>query len=140
MSGMPTRSPGQPLRRDAKVLVQEAKARITGMPVREAGGLLGDPRYLLVDIREPRERQGEGGIPGAFPAPRGMLEFWVDPNSPYYKPALDDGRILVLFCASGWRSALATAALLDMGRDDVVHLEGGFRAWQCAGLPVEQIT
>lgn len=66
-----------------------------------------------------------------------MLEFWVDPASPYYKPALDDGRKLILYCGSAWRSALATAALNDMGRADVAHLEGGFTAWEKAGLPVE---
>jgi rhodanese-related sulfurtransferase len=66
-----------------------------------------------------------------------MLEFWVDPESPYYKPELDDGRTLVLYCGSAWRSALAGAALRDMGRDDVMHMAGGFSAWKAAGLPIE---
>lgn len=137
---MSTRAPGQPLRRSAKVLVQEAKSRITTASVREAADFLDDPAYLLVDIREQREREREGTIPGAFATPRGMLEFWVDPESPYYKPALDNGRTLVLYCASAWRSALAAAALVDMGRDDVIHLEGGFKAWRGAGLPTAPVT
>lgn len=93
----------------------------------------------MVDIRDPRELEREGTLPGAFRAPRGMLEFWVDPQSPYFKPALDDGRELILVCGSAWRSALAAAALLDMGRTDVSHLEGGFTAWKAAGLPVEAV-
>jgi len=69
-----------------------------------------------------------------------MLEFWVDPESPYYKSALDDGRTLILYCGSAWRSALSTASLHEMGRTDVVHLEGGFSAWQKAGLPTEDYS
>ena len=71
----------------------------------QVADLLGYPAYLVVDIREPRELEREGMIPGAYRAPRWMLEFWVDPQSPYYKPALDDGRTLVLYCGSAWRSA-----------------------------------
>ena len=92
---------------------------------------------LFVDIREPQEWAREGILPGAYRAPRGMLEFWVDPASPYYRPALDDGRRLVLYCGSAWRSALAAAALRQMGRDDVTHVAGGFAAWRAAGYPIE---
>jgi rhodanese-related sulfurtransferase len=131
------RYPGEPLSRSSKDLVEEASARVTALPPRQVADLLGDPAYLVVDIREPRELERQGALPGAYRAPRGMLEFWVDPQSPYYRPALDDGRTLVLYCGSAWRSALAAAALQDMGREDVVHLEGGFGAWQAEGLPVE---
>jgi rhodanese-related sulfurtransferase len=131
------RNPGEPLLRSSKDLVEEASTRVTALPPRQVADLLGDPAYLVVDIREPRELEREGALPGAYRAPRGMLEFWVDPQSPYYRPALDDGRTLVLYCGSAWRSALAAAALQEMGREDVVHLEGGFGAWKAEGLPVE---
>lgn len=133
-----TRQPGEPLRRSAAQLVEEADQKVTAIAVEEATTLLDHPDWLIVDIRDPREIAKLGTIPGAFRAPRGMLEFWVDPLSPYYKPALDDGRRLLLYCGSGWRSALAAAALQDMGRDDVAHLAGGFTAWQEAGYAVEQ--
>lgn len=131
-----TRQPGTPLPRNAKTLVAEAEARIETVPVADADRLLTDPSVLFVDLRDPRELEREGMIPGAFRAPRGMLEFWVDPESPYYKPALDTGRTLVLYCASGWRSALSASALLAMGFDGVAHLGGGFTAWKRAGHPV----
>lgn len=133
-----TRQPGEPLRRSAAQLVEEADRKVTAIAVEEAQTLLDHPDWLIVDIRDPREIAKLGTIPGAFRAPRGMLEFWVDPLSPYYKPALDDGRRLLLYCGSGWRSALAAAALQEMGRDDVAHLAGGFTAWQEAGYAVEQ--
>lgn len=132
------RQPGEPLRRSAAQLVEEADQKVTAITVDDALALLDHPDWLVVDIRDPREIAKLGTIPGAFRAPRGMLEFWVDPLSPYYKPALDDGRRLLLYCGSGWRSALAAAALQDMGRDDVAHLAGGFTAWQEAGYAVEQ--
>ena len=106
----------------------------------EAVALLGDDGVLFVDIREPAELERLGTIPGAYRAPRGMLEFWVDPASPYYREALDDGRRLLLFCGSAWRSALAAEALHRMGREDVTHVAGGFSAWAKAGHPVEAFT
>lgn len=137
---MSSRTPGQPLARSARSLVEEAAARVPALSPEQVHALLDDPGYLVVDIRDPREWERLGTLPGAHRAPRGMLEFWVDPESPYYKPALDDGRALILYCGSAWRSALAAATLRDMGRDDVVHLEGGFSAWTKAGLPVEQVS
>lgn len=137
---MPKRRPGEPLACNAKTLVAQANSRIATLPVNRVAELIDDPGYLIVDIRDPRELEREGTLPGAFRAPRGMLEFWVDPESPYYRPALDDGRVLVLYCGGAWRSALAAAALADMGRDDVFHLEGGFAAWKEAGLPIEPVT
>lgn len=135
---MPPRQPGEPLARSSRDLVAAANARVRSRSPHEVAALLQDPSVLVVDIRDPRELAREGLIPGAFRAPRGMLEFWVDPQSPYYKSALDDGRTLILYCGGAWRSALAAAALTDMGRDDVEHLEGGFTAWKAAGLPVDQ--
>lgn len=132
-----TRTPGTPLARNAAALVAEATASIDNVEVSDAAARLGDEDVLFVDIRDPRELEREGTIPGAFRAPRGMLEFWVDPESPYYRPALDDGRRLVLFCQSGWRSALTAKALQDMGFDAVAHLDGGFAGWKAAGHPVE---
>lgn len=135
-----TRRPGEPLARSSRHLVEEADARVRSLTVEEVADLLEDPGHLVVDIRDPRELEKLGTIPGAFRAPRGMLEFWVDPQSPYYKPALDDGRTLILYCGSAWRSALAAAALTDMGRADVAHLAGGFTAWTKAGMPVEHVA
>lgn len=137
------REPGAPLAKPSASLVDAARAEIRNIPVAEAVGLLDDDRYHFVDIRDPRELTRGGMIPGASKAPRGMLEFWVDPESPYYKPHLDDGRTLVLYCGSGWRSALTAKALQDMGFDAVAHLEGGFSAWQHAAhevVPVESRT
>ncbi len=127
-----------PLRKNHRQLLDEATAKITTLTVDQARARLDDPHVLFVDIRDPRELDREGQIPGAFHATRGMLEFWVDPDSPYFKPQLGEGRELVLYCQSGWRSALATATLVDMGRDGVAHVEGGFTAWKTAGLPVSE--
>ena len=132
-----TRVPGSPLVLPVAELVARANAVVPPLTINEAHSLLDDESTLFVDIREPQEWAREGIIPGAHRAPRGMLEFWIDPASPYYRPALDDGRRLVLYCGSAWRSALAAAALTQMGRDDVTHVAGGFTAWRAAGHPVE---
>jgi rhodanese-related sulfurtransferase len=96
-----------------------------------------DPRLQLVDIRDVRELEREGTIPGALHAPRGMLEFWVDPESPYFKSAFaDESKEFVLFCGGGWRSALAAKTLQDMGMQQVAHMDGGFAAWKSAGAPI----
>ena len=133
------REPGSPLTRPSADLVAEARASIENIEVADAAALLERDDVLFVDIRDPRELARLGTIPGAFRAPRGMLEFWVDPASPYYKPALDSGQKLVLFCGSGWRSALTAKTLQEMGFDNIAHLDGGFTAWQEAGQPVEQL-
>ncbi len=135
-----TRQPGAPLARSSATLVAEAREVIESIDPADAAALLGDPGVLFVDIRDPRELARTGTVPGAFRAPRGMLEFWVDPESPYYKAALDDGRRLVLFCQSGWRSALTAKTLQDMGFGPVAHLDGGFGAWVAAGHPVEHLA
>jgi rhodanese-related sulfurtransferase len=102
----------------------------------EAKKLLQDDGVQFVDIRDVRELERDGMIPGACHAPRGMIEFWVDPNSPSYKDVFGSGKKFILYCASAWRSALATKALNDMGLKPVAHLEGGFSAWKNAGAPV----
>ncbi|MGO4956665.1 rhodanese-like domain-containing protein [Luteococcus sp. Sow4_B9] len=130
------RTPGSPLALSARALVERAEATIETLDAQQVQDMLDDPQVLLVDIRDVRELERDGMIPGARHAPRGMLEFWICPESPYYKPDLDDGRKLVLYCGSGWRSALSAATLREMGRDDVAHLGGGFSGWKKAGLPV----
>jgi rhodanese-related sulfurtransferase len=94
----------------------------------------------VVDIRDVRELEREGTVPGALHAPRGMLEFWVDPESPYYKPVFgDESKEFVLFCGAGWRSALATQALKNMGMTNVAHIDGGYAAWLKASAPTETL-
>jgi rhodanese-related sulfurtransferase len=110
---------------------------IETIPLNQAQELLQDSNTVFVDIRDIRELEREGMIPGAMHAPRGMLEFWVDPESPYYKAIFGEGKCLILYCASAWRSALATKTLQDMGLPHVCHLEGGFGAWKQANLPIE---
>jgi 2-methylaconitate isomerase len=125
-----------PLTKTAKQLVSSATARITSLTPQQAAAKLGAPDVLFVDIRDARELDREGMIPGAFHAPRGMLEFWVDPDSPYYKPVFTEDKLWVLYCQSAWRSALATAALQDMGLTNVAQVAGGFSAWKQADQPM----
>ncbi len=125
------------LRKGVKQLVDEASAEITTVPTKEAMALLGSPDVVFVDIRDVRELERDGTLPGAFHAPRGMLEFWVDPDSPYYKPIFGEGKRYLFYCASAWRSALATKAVQDMGLANVAHIQGGFSAWKAAGGPIE---
>jgi len=119
-------------------LITSAMAQIETVPLEEAQQLLGDPNTIFVDIRDVRELEREGMIPNALHAPRGMLEFWVDPDSPYFKPIFGEGKRLILYCASAWRSALATETLQKMGVPGVCHLEGGFTAWKKADLPTQE--
>ena len=119
-------------------LIAQAMATIETLPLNQAQQLLDESNTVFVDIRDVRELEREGMIPGAFHAPRGMLEFWVDPDSPYYKPIFGEGKRLILYCASAWRSALATEQLQKMGIPGVCHLEGGFTAWKKAELPVTE--
>jgi rhodanese-related sulfurtransferase len=126
-----------PLTKGYKQLLDEAYGQIETVPINDALALLGDDGVQFVDIRDVREVHRTGTIPGAFHAPRGMLEFWVDPESPYYKDVFGSGKKFVFFCASAWRSALATKALQDMGLGPVAHLEGGFTKWKDSGAPVQ---
>lgn len=124
------------MKKTVKSMVQEAMDVITTYSIEDAQALHGMDDVQFVDLRDVRELERDGVIPGAFHAPRGMLEFWACADSPYHKPVFSSGRKLVLFCAAGWRSALATKTLQDMGFDDVGHIEGGFDAWKKAGAPV----
>ena len=125
-----------PITKGCKELVEEARRKIRTISIEEALRKNGDPGVVFVDLRDVRELEREGMVPGAFHAPRGMLEFWVDPASPYYKDIFGSGKEFVFYCASGWRSALATAAVQEMGLAPVCHIEGGFGAWKKAGGPV----
>ena len=126
------------MHKTVKSMVDEAMECITTFSVEEAQDLHGRDDVQFIDIRDVRELEREGVIPGAFHAPRGMLEFWVDPESPYFKPVFAPGKRFVLFCAAGWRSALATRTLQDMGLPAVGHVDGGFTAWKAAGAPVSE--
>jgi rhodanese-related sulfurtransferase len=120
-----------------KALVDAAEREIETLPAEQAIKLAGNDGVVLVDIRDIRELQREGKVPGAVHCPRGMLEFWIDPASPYHKPAFAQDKKFVFFCAAGMRSALATQTAQRMGLKPVAHIAGGFGAWKAAGGPVE---
>jgi rhodanese-related sulfurtransferase len=120
----------------AAEMVAKARARIREIETPDAIAMLDDPDVVIVDIRDVRERQRSGYIPGSFHAPRGMLEFWIDPESPYFKEIFGQDKRFVFHCASGWRSALSVATLQDMGFD-AAHLKEGFSTWEKQGGPVE---
>ena len=124
-----------PITRGVRQLVAEADAAVETVAVADA---LERQRAgaLIVDLRDIRERARDGFIPGSYHAPRGMIEFWVDPESPYYKDVFGSGREFIFHCASGWRSALATKTVQDMGLAPVSHIGGGFGAWKKADAPV----
>jgi rhodanese-related sulfurtransferase len=125
------------MKKGFRQLVAEAEAEIETLTVEQAQALAADPKVTLVDLRDIRELEREGVIPGAFHAPRGMLEFWVDPDSPYFKPVFGTGNKFVFFCAGGLRSALATQQVQLMGLEPVAHIAGGFSAWKQAGGPIK---
>jgi rhodanese-related sulfurtransferase len=118
-------------------MIAQARETITEHTPAEALRLQLEGDAVIVDIRDVRELQREGVIPGAIHAPRGMLEFWVDPQSPYHKPVFAEDREFILNCASGWRSALSAKTLDDMGMTNTSHIVGGFGAWRDDGLAVE---
>jgi len=117
-------------------LIAEARARIESVPPQEASAQAAAGEAVLLDVREPVE--WEHHIEGAVQVPRGLLEFAADPASPKHKPELDPASRVIVYCRSGARAALACATLVDMGYQDVANLEGGFGAWQEAGLPVNE--
>ena len=121
-----------------KALVEAARKEIREVAAADAVALAGRPDVVLVDLRDPRELDREGRIPGAFHCPRGMLEFWIDPESPYFKPVFSQDKTFVFFCAGGMRSALAAKTAQDMGLRPVAHILGGFGAWREAGGPVDK--
>ena len=129
----------QTITRGYKTLLNEANAKVRTLPVGDALALHGREDVVFVDLRDPRELEREGRIPGAVHCPRGMLEFWVDPEIPYHKPVFAQDKTYLFFCAAGWRSALSAATAQDMGLQPVAHMEGGFTAWKNAGGPVETV-
>lgn len=120
-----------------KALLEEAEAVIQTLTVKEALAMAGREDVQFVDLRDPRELEREGRLAGAFHCPRGMLEFWIDPDSPYAKPVFQQDKTYVFFCAGGWRSALAAKAAQEMGLKPVAHMQGGFGAWKKHGGPVD---
>lgn len=118
-------------------LLTEAGARIETLDIEVAKALIGASDVVFVDLRDPRELEREGRMPGAFHCPRGMLEFWIDPASPYHKTIFAEDKKFVFFCAGGWRSALAASTAAEMGLKPVAHIAGGFGAWKKAGGPVD---
>ena len=129
-----------PITQGFQALVDAAMAEVKTYSVEDVKARLADPAVQMVDIRDARELEREGTVRGAFHAPRGMLEFWVDPASPYFKPVFgDDSREFILFCGAGWRSALAAKTLQDMGMRNIAHMDGGFAAWQKQGAPTETL-
>ncbi|AFZ66849.1 rhodanese-like domain-containing protein [Deinococcus peraridilitoris] len=120
----------------AAQLVQEAKQRVENLSVDQVAAELDSGEAVLIDVREPGEQVQSGVIPGAVSAPRGMLEFFADPASPYHRAEFDPKRRIIVHCAAGGRSALAADTLQQMGYTNVAHLEGGIKAWSEAGRPV----
>ena len=127
----------QTITRGYKALLDEANGKIETVPTADALALHGRDDVVFVDLRDPRELEREGRIPDAVHFPRGMLEFWIDPDSPYHKPVFAADKRFVFFCAGGWRSALAAATAQEMGLKPVAHMGGGFSAWREAGGAVE---
>lgn len=123
-----------------KDLIEAAEKEITTLTVPEAMARLSDDKYQFVDIRDVRELQREGKITDALHAPRGMLEFWVDPDSPYYREVFGTDKTYVFYCQSGWRSALATQTVQNMGMENVCHIGGGFTAWKEAEGAIEPVA
>jgi rhodanese-related sulfurtransferase len=121
-----------------KALLAEANAMVETIPAEEAVKLVGRDDVVLVDLRDPRELERDGKVPGAFHCTRGMLEFWIDPESPYHKPIFAEDKQFVFFCGGGWRSALAARTAREMGLKPVAHIGGGFSAWKEAGGPIEK--
>jgi len=127
------------MKKGFRQMLAEAEAEIETLPASDAEKLHGDPGVVFVDLRDPRELEREGRIPGAFHCTRGMLEFWIDPDSPYHKPIFAQDKRFVFYCAGGWRSALAAKTAHDMGLEKVAHIGGGLSAWREAGGSVESI-
>lgn len=124
----------------AQQLVEAAEREIKTLSVDEAIALHGTDNVQFIDVRDVRELQREGKIPGAYHAPRGMLEFWIDPQSEYAKSVFQQPKTYIFFCAAGWRSALATKTAQDMGLSPVCHIEGGFSAWKQSGGTIELLA
>jgi rhodanese-related sulfurtransferase len=119
-----------------QTLLDEANAQIELVSPHALVEQLGDQDLVLIDLRDIRELQREGHLPDAVHTPRGMLEFWIDPASPYARPIFQEDKRFVFYCRSGWRSALATAVAMRLGLQRTSHLDGGFGAWKEAGFEI----
>lgn len=126
------------IKKGFRQLVDEAEALIETLAAEDAVNLHGEDDVLIVDLRDVRELQREGRIPGSFHMPRCMLEFWIDPESPYFKEVFSENKRIVFYCNKGWRSALATRTAQEMGLEQVCHVAGGFSSWKEAGGPIEE--
>jgi rhodanese-related sulfurtransferase len=127
------------IKRSVKQMFDESMKEVETLNVEQARAMHGQKGVTFIDLRDPREIWRDGGVPGAINVTRGMLEFWIDPGSPYHKPFFANGDKFVFFCAGGVRSALAAKTAQDMGLTPVAHVEGGFGAWKKAGAPVETV-
>jgi rhodanese-related sulfurtransferase len=128
-----------PITKGYRALVDEAMAEVKTYTVAETLAKSTDKNVQIVDIRDVRELRN-GTVTGSYHAPRCMLEFWVDPESPYHKKIwADESKEFILFCGAGWRSALAAKTLQDMGMTNVAHIDGGYEAWVNAGAPTESL-
>lgn len=127
----------QNITKSVDALVAEANAAVRTLEIDEARALHGRDDVIFIDLRDIRELTKTGRISGANHVPRGMLEFWIDPRSPYHKPFFAEDKTFVFYCATGWRSALATKAAQDMGLKPVAHISGGITAWLDAGGPID---
>ena len=130
---------GQNIVKSVKSLVSEANEVVNIMTVDEVKKILKKEDHVIVDLRDIRELKREGKIPGAFSCPRGMLEFWIDPESPYHKEIFNQDKTYVFYCASAWRSALSAKIAMEMGLKPVAHIEGGFSAWKKSDGEIESL-
>lgn len=130
----------QKLTVSSRQLVEEARRHIREVDAAEALVLLDDDTVAFIDIRDVRERKREGYVPGSFHVPRGLLEFWVDPDSPYYQDIFGQDKTFIFYCAAGWRSALAVDQLRRMGFEGAAHITDGFSSWKAAGGEVKKDT
>ena len=130
----------QNITKSVKMFVDEANIIVDTISIEEAKKIINNDNYLFIDIRDFRELKREGKIPGAFSCPRGMLEFWIDPNSPYHKEIFNQNKTYIFYCASAWRSALAGKVSIEMGLKPVLHLQGGFNSWKENNGVIENVS
>lgn len=123
-----------------QTLLDEANALVNAVSPTVLAEQIGDEDLIVIDLRDIRELQREGHLPGAVHTPRGMLEFWIDPQSPYAKPIFQEDKRFVFYCRTGWRSALATAVAMRLGLQRTSHLDGGFSAWKDSGFEIVPYT
>ena len=129
----------QTITKGVKSLLAEANKMVKTVSIEEAQALLDSPDHVFVDLRDIRELKRSGKIPGAFSCPRGMLEFWIDPESPYHKEIFNQDKTYLFYCASAWRSALSAQVAMEMGLAPVAHIAGGFSTWLKADAPIEEL-